>query len=49
MRGKEDSVAELNERDIESREIGARMRAGMKHLPAIVNRIDLISCAVTNH
>lgn len=49
MRGKGDSVAELNERDTESREIGARMRAGMKHLPAIVNRIDLISCAVTNH
>lgn len=49
MRDKEDNVAELSERDAESREIGAGMRAGMKHLPTIVNRTDLISRTVRSH
>lgn len=49
MRDKEDNVAELSERDAESREIGAGMRAAMKHLPTIVNRTDLISRAVRSH
>ena len=49
MRDREDSVAKLSEKDVESREIGAGMRAGVKHLPATVNRVDLISHFVRNH
>lgn len=46
---KEVDVAELSDRDAESREMWAGMKAGTKYLPARVNSMDLIAPAIGNH